>query len=84
MFCIINRIWNRETAVTAITSLLDVFTIAPVGDTVIRKALTWGWKDFEDAVQMAAAAHINANYLISRNPRDFKTESFPSYSQSHF
>jgi len=68
LFCIINRIRNRETAVTAITSLLEVFTIATVDNAVIRKALTWGWKDFEDAVQMAAAAHINANYLITRNP----------------
>jgi predicted nucleic acid-binding protein len=72
LFYVLNRLRNRETAVVAITSLLDAFTIATVDDAVIRKAFSWGWTDFEDAVQMAAAAHAQVNFLVTRNPRDFQ------------
>ena len=77
LFYLINRLRNRQTAVTIITKLLDVFTVATVDDAVIRKALTWGWDDFEDAVQMAAAVSISADYLITRNPRDFQDGGIP-------
>ena len=72
LFYVLNWLRNRETAVAAITDLLDVFTIATVDDAVIRKALSWGWPDLEGAVQMAAAVHAGVDYLITRNPRDFQ------------
>ncbi len=84
LFYIINRVRNRETAVTTITSLLEIFTVATVDDAVIRKALSWGWKDFEDAVQMAAAANAHANYLITRNPRDFRDGIIPVVQPAAF
>jgi len=84
LFYLINRLRNRQTAVTAITSLLDVFTVATVDDSVIRKALSWGWKDFEDAVQMAAALNVSADYLITRNPRDFQDGIVPVVEPAAF
>ena len=29
------------------------------------------WRDFEDAVQSATASRINADYIITRNTKDF-------------
>ena len=84
LFYVINRIRNRETAVATLTSLLDIFTVAPVDDPTIRKALAWGWNDFEDAVQMAAAANIGADYLITRNPRDFQAGTIPVVQPAAF
>jgi len=80
------RIWlgKRETAVSAITNLLDVFTVSTIDDQVIRKAMSWGWSDFEDAVQMAAAAQIGVDYLITRNPRDFKGGVVPVVQPAAF
>ena len=72
LYYVLNRLRNRETAAAAIAGLLDAFTIATVNDAVIRKAFSWGWSDFEDAVQMAAAADAVADCLITRNPRDFQ------------
>jgi hypothetical protein len=77
LFYVLNRFRNRETAVATITSLLDVFSIAAVDDIVIRKALSWGWPDFEDAVQMAAALSAGVDYLIIRNPRNFQEGIVP-------
>ncbi len=84
LFYVINRVRNRETAVTAITGLLDVFTVAAVDDQVIRQALAWGWPDFEDAVQMATAVQTQADYLITRNPRDFQSGSLPVVQPAAF
>jgi len=56
------------------TKLLHVFNIAAVDRDVILQALALGWKDFEDAVQMAAAFNSQADYLVTRNPKDFKDE----------
>ena len=84
LFYVITRQRNRETAVSAITSLLDAFTVATVDDSVIRKAIVWGWAEFEDAVQMAAAASTGVDYLISRNIRDFKTDIMPVVQPAAF
>ncbi len=78
LFYVIEKWRNRETAVTALASLLDAFTVAPVNDAVIRKALAWGWGDFEDAVQMAAALEMQADYIITRNRQDFETQPIPA------
>ena len=74
---VLNRVRNREAAVAAISGLLSAFTIAAVDDSAIRKAFSWGWSDFEDAVQMAAAVNAGADYLITRNPRDFRQGIVP-------
>ena len=65
---------NRQQANLTITKLLQVFGVAAVDQQVILKALTLGWKDFEDAVQMAAAFNAQVDYLVTRNPKDFKDE----------
>lgn len=63
---------------------LEVFAVVTVDDPVIRKALSWGWPDFEDAVQMAAAATVGADYLVTRNPRDFQSGIIPVVQPAAF
>lgn len=84
LFYVITRWQNREAASTITASLLDVFTVATVDDTVIRKALTWGWKDFEDAIQMAAALNEQMDYLVTRNGQDFETQPVPVLNPAGF
>lgn len=77
LFYLLARLQDHQTATTAIVRLLSSFTVAAVDDQTIRTALAWGWPDFEDAVQMAAAAGAHADYLITRNPKDFKATPVP-------
>ena len=84
LFYVISRTRNRETAVQAVSSLLDSFTVAKVDDTVIREALSLGWKDFEDAVQMAAAGTEDIDYLITRNIKDFQSGPVPVIQPAAF
>ena len=76
-YYVLARHRDREIAATTVSGLLDVFTVASVGDTEIRRALSWGWKDFEDAVQMSAAVGAGVDYLVTRNPRDFEAGPIP-------
>ena len=59
-------------AVTAISGVLDLCDVVAVNEADFRRALALGLKDFEDAVQVAAALHVGADYVVSRNEKDFK------------
>jgi predicted nucleic acid-binding protein len=84
LFYVISRTRNRETAVQAVTGLLESFTVAKVDETVIREALGLGWKDFEDAVQMASAGAEDIDYLITRNIKDFQSGPVPVIQPAAF
>jgi predicted nucleic acid-binding protein len=70
--------------VQGLVDMLRVFAVAAVDQAVIQTALTLAWPDFEDAVQMAAAAQGNANYAVTHNPDDFKNGPVPVVSPANF
>ncbi len=72
-FYLLSRYLTWTEASETIRDLLAVFSVAGVDDDVLQTALSYRWKDFEDAVQMAAAAAVGADYLITRNPKDFSS-----------
>ncbi|MDX1414687.1 MAG: PIN domain-containing protein [Candidatus Promineifilaceae bacterium] len=84
LFYVISRTRNRETAVQAVTSLLESFAVAKVDDMIIHEALSLGWKDFEDAVQMASAGAEGVDYLITRNIKDFQSGPVPVIQPAAF
>ncbi|GIK54992.1 MAG: PIN domain-containing protein [Chloroflexi bacterium] len=84
LFYIVSRLANRQTAVTTIADLLNSFRVATVDDQVIRTAQALSWKDFEDAVQMAAALNANLDYIVTRNPQDFETQPVPVLTPAAF
>lgn len=48
-----------------------IFKFADFTQTILKKASSIQWKDFEDAVQNATAENIYADYIITRNKKDF-------------
>ena len=48
-----------------------IFEFADFNSATLLKAVEMNWKDFEDAVQSATAEQIHADYIITRNVRDF-------------
>ena len=71
LFYLIAKDKSPEQARVTITSLLQFLKVAPVDQNTIEQALALPYRDFEDAVQMAAALRIQADYVVTRNPRDF-------------
>ena len=54
--------------------LLELVSVAGIDETCIKNALNSSWKDFEDAVQHEASIQIQADFLITRNIKDFQTQ----------
>lgn len=48
-----------------------IFEFADFSSSILSKVVEMNWKDFEDAVQSATAEQIHADYIITRNVRDF-------------
>jgi predicted nucleic acid-binding protein len=50
----------------------------------VKQALTLPLRDFEDALQVAAALSGGADFIITRNIRDFGRSPLPVVTPSHF
>ena len=55
--------------VLSMLSMIFEFTDLCVSD--IQQAARMQWNDYEDAIQSATAQHIHADFIITRNIKDF-------------
>lgn len=78
LFYLIAKDRSPEAARITLTGLLQFLSIAPVDQTTIEQALNLPYRDFEDAVQMMAAVQCKAEYLVTRNPRDYQPTPMPT------
>lgn len=68
---------SSEAARAALTQLLAFLRVAPVTQATIERGLQLPYEDFEDAVQMASAQEVGADYVVTRNPGDFSAGPVP-------
>ena len=59
-----------------------IFEFADFSPAVLERAVTMKWKDFEDAVQSATAEAIRADYIITRNLKDFTQSRVMAFTPS--
>jgi predicted nucleic acid-binding protein len=59
-----------------------IFEFADFSSTDLAKAAELNWKDFEDAVQSVTAERIHADYIITRNVRDFANSRVMAFAPS--
>ncbi len=67
-----------------IRGVLDWADIATTGRPDALAALDLPMRDFEDALQAAAAMACGAQFIITRNERDFKASPVPALSPDAF
>ena len=79
---LLSRHLDRRKARAALVDLLVLVEVVPVSHAMILRALSLGWSDFEDAVQAVCALEVEADYLVSRDPDDFKSLSIPVVTPS--
>jgi predicted nucleic acid-binding protein len=72
LFYLIARDKSPEQARVTLTSILQFLKIAPVNQNTIEQALNLPFRDFEDAVRVMAALQVHADYLLTRNVRDYQ------------
>lgn len=64
---------GRIAANLAVSDLLQICAVVPLGSADFQRALALELRDFEDAVQVAAATAAGADYIVSRNEADFRS-----------
>jgi predicted nucleic acid-binding protein len=63
---------GRAAAAMAVADLLDICDVVPLTSADFQRALAMKLADFEDAVQASAALQVGADFLVSRNEKDFR------------
>jgi predicted nucleic acid-binding protein len=78
LFYLVARHQSAERARVVIGELLSFLSVAAIDQAVIEQALTLPYDDFEDAVQMMAAVQVDAQYLVTRDLRDYRDGPLPA------
>lgn len=78
LFYLVSRQLSTARARTILTDLLQVVRVAGVDQATIERSLQLPYRDFEDAVQMAAAMGAGAQFVVTRNIKDFKAGPLPA------
>lgn len=63
-------------------SLSLIFEFADFCVSDLFHAAERNWNDFEDAVQSVIAERVHADYIITRNVRDFTKSKVPAFTPS--
>lgn len=85
IFYIVNKkIDDKEKTKQYLSNLLEIVSVAGIDEVCVKNALNSSWKDFEDSVQHESAIQIRADYLVTRNTKDFKSSFVEVITPSEF
>jgi len=77
IFYLLEKARGAAFARDGVERLISVFGVAPVNDTVVRRALVFGWPDFGDAVCAAAAEASGCEAIVTRDPDGYPNPPLP-------
>ncbi|MDP1644228.1 MAG: hypothetical protein Q8K35_04035 [Thiobacillus sp.] len=75
---------GQQKTTAILIDLTTLLRVEPVDHQVLQQALALGWRDCEDAVQAVTAAQCQADFLVTRNPRDFRQSLVTVITPSEF
>jgi predicted nucleic acid-binding protein len=75
---------DKKATIDLLKKLLSVINVADVLSGNIYEILDLEWKDFEDSLQYSVGKSILADYIITRNTKDFSHSSIPVLSPQEF
>lgn len=65
-----------------LTTLTSLFNVADLRESDLIKAADIDFADYEDALQSVCASRIKAQYIVTRNIKDFKNSAVPAVKPS--
>jgi predicted nucleic acid-binding protein len=71
IFYLVSRAHDPGFARRATDGILRTFAVAPVDEKVLRRALSLGWTDFEDAACASAAEMCGCDAIVTRDTKGF-------------
>lgn len=82
MMYIMRKELSAEMIEEVFRKLKLIFEFVDFSPAILEKAVEMKWKDFEDAVQSATAEQIRADYIVTRNVRDFTQSKVMAFTPS--
>ena len=79
---IMRRQLDPEKIAEVFRQLSLIFEFADFSTTDLSRATALNWKDFEDAVQSVTAERVHADYIVTRNVRDFAQSKVIAFTPS--
>ena len=64
---------DPETIEKLLVQLKFIFDFTDFGVSDLQRAAEMKWTDFEDAIQSATAERLHADFIITRNVKDFRS-----------
>ena len=83
-YYVLRRIENRKAARDGLKLLRNLFRIVPLTERIVHRALDSEMSDFEDAIQFFSAHHARADFIVTRNVRDFPAEPIAVVTPEEF
>lgn len=77
LFYLVAKNHSSVAAHATLTSILQFLKVAAIDHNTIERALNLSYKDFEDAVQMVVAVQSKADFLVTRNLKDYQPSLIP-------
>lgn len=70
-------------ATATISQILRLVDVVPADRADLSLAISFAWRDFEDAVQAVCASKIGADYIVTRDVHDFQRATIPVRTPTH-
>ena len=71
-------------ALTYVRLLLNLFSVIPLDASILRLAVDFPQKDFEDAIQTFSAIQAKASYIVTRDKEHFTDKYIPIISPEEY
>ena len=79
IFYILRKVYSVSERKQRLTDLCRSFSVVEIGCEIIEKALANNdFNDIEDCLQAECAKAVNADYIITRNIKDFTRSGIPA------
>lgn len=73
VYYILSSVAKHSAVREKIRDVMRYLTVIATDSTILTDALSSDFKDFEDAIQYYSAIACGARYIVTRNPKDFRT-----------
>jgi predicted nucleic acid-binding protein len=85
VYYVLRKYTTHQRVVSRLKELSELLQIMNVDDTIIKRALQSGFKDFEDAIQYhAALSNPEIGVIVTRNIKDYKEAELPVMTPETF
>ena len=75
---------DPETIEKLLVQLKFIFDFTDFGVSDLQRAAEMKWTDFEDAIQSATAERLHADFIITRNVKDFRSSKIMALTPREF